>query len=59
MTYDKLEKLVTYIETIETYTGAIYREEILESGSRTDRIEEYEKKVKRAKQATLDLFQAK
>ena len=59
MTYDKLEKLVTYIETIETYTRAIYREETSESGYGSDRIEDYEKKVKRAKQATLDLFQAK
>tara|TARA_R110000823_G_scaffold29889_1_gene86225 strand:+ start:534 stop:713 length:180 start_codon:yes stop_codon:yes gene_type:complete len=59
MTYDKIEKLVTYMRDIETYTWAIYREKTSESYYGSDRIKDYEKGVKRAKQEILDLFQEK
>ena len=57
MTYDKIEKLVTCMRNIETYTWAIYREKTSEHDS--DRIKDCEKGVKRAKQEILDLFQEK
>ena len=58
MTYDKLEKLMAALKTLEVYTEA--RIHLLNSDHYTTaKNDECEEKIKRAKQEIFELFQAK
>tara|TARA_R110002167_G_scaffold13303_1_gene55680 strand:+ start:2569 stop:2745 length:177 start_codon:yes stop_codon:yes gene_type:complete len=58
MTYDKIEKLMKSIDTLRVYTESRVHDLHSENLS-TEKQDNCEEKIKRAKQEILDLFQEK